>query len=105
MSIQIQEDRCISCGLCTEACPGNLISLDTESSKAKIRHPRDCWGCTSCIKECPVQAIRFFLGMDIGGTGSQLSVQREESISQWTIQDKKQREKTITVNAKDANRY
>ena len=48
MSIRIHEDRCIGCGRCTEACPGNLILLQDGPSgrKAKIREVRDCWGCT-----------------------------------------------------------
>ena len=40
-------------------CPGTLISLGSDG-KAEIKDQR-CWGCTSCLKECPVQAIEMFL--------------------------------------------
>ena len=66
MSIRIQKSKCVGCGRCIEACPGNLIKKDKEG-KAFIRQVRDCWGCTSCIKECSCDAIRFFLGADVGG--------------------------------------
>ncbi|MBP5324363.1 MAG: 4Fe-4S binding protein, partial [Pseudobutyrivibrio sp.] len=45
MSIKINQDKCIGCRKCIEACPGNLIKLDNK--KAFIKRERDCWGCTS----------------------------------------------------------
>ena len=66
MSIQIRKENCIGCGLCIEACPGNLIKKGADG-KAFIRHERDCWGCTSCLKECKNDAICFYLWADIGG--------------------------------------
>ena len=46
MSIRVHEDRCIGCGRCTEACPGNLLLMEETDAgrKAKIREVRDCWG-------------------------------------------------------------
>ena len=67
MSIQINKMNCVGCGRCIEVCPGNLIKLDADK-KAVIPYPRDCWGCTSCLKECKHEAINFFLGADIGGS-------------------------------------
>ena len=65
MSIQINKLKCVGCGQCIEACPGNLIKKDTDG-KAFIKHVKDCWGCTSCLKECRFEAINFFLGADVG---------------------------------------
>ena len=73
MSIRIQKSKCAGCGRCIEACPGNLIKKDKEN-KAFIRQVRDCWGCTSCIKECRHDAIRFFLGADVGGRGASMVI-------------------------------
>ena len=64
MSIQINKLKCVGCGKCVEACPGNLIKKDTDR-KAFIKHVKDCWGCTSCLKECRFEAINFFLGADV----------------------------------------
>lgn len=58
MSIVIDKSKCIGCKRCRNVCPGSLIKTD-ENGKAYIKYPKDCWGCTSCIKECPAYAISF----------------------------------------------
>jgi adenylylsulfate reductase subunit B len=104
MSIRIQKTECVGCGRCIEACPGNLIKKDAEG-KAFIRREKDCWGCTSCLKECKTGAIRFFLGADIGGKGSLLSVTEKGDIRTWKVTDTAGNVQTIEVNKKDANKY
>lgn len=102
MSIRIQKSKCAGCGRCIEACPGNLIKKDKEN-KAFIRQVRDCWGCTSCIKECRHDAIRFFLGADVGGRGASMVVSEKTDISTWTVEKPDGTKITIQVNKKDAD--
>jgi adenylylsulfate reductase subunit B len=104
MSIRINPKKCIGCGKCREVCPGNLIKTDSRG-KAIIQREKDCWGCTSCLKECKTDAISFFLGADIGGRGSTLSVKTSEDFYTWTVTDPKGQKKTIEINRKDSNRY
>ena len=104
MSIRINDDKCVGCGLCIEACPGNLIKKN-EKGKAFIKHERDCWGCTSCIKECKINAIDFFLGADVGGAGSVLSVSSKGDINTWMITKADGSVEEIVINKKDANKY
>lgn len=104
MSIRIDRDKCVGCGLCMEVCPGNLLKMDCDK-KACIKCPKDCWGCTSCIKECPRNAILFYLGADMGGKGSTLTVTEENGISHWQIQSLDGALITIDVNKKEANKY
>ena len=101
MSIRINDEKCVGCGLCIEACPGNLIKKN-EKGKAFIR---DCWGCTSCIKECKINAIYFFLGADVGGAGSVLSVSSKGDINTWMITKADGSVEEIVINKKDANKY
>lgn len=56
--------------------PGNLLKKG-EDGKVHIRNIRDCWGCTACLKECHMGAILYFLGADMGGMGSMLSVKEK----------------------------
>lgn len=103
MSIRIDKEKCIGCGRCIEACPGNLLKKD-QNGKAFILHMRDCWGCTSCLKECKSSAIRFFLGADIGGRGSALSVDIVGDRYLWQVTDSAGKVRSIEVNKKEANK-
>ena len=98
----VNEEKCIGCGACVEVCPGNLIKLKSQLGKKKlafIKNVRDCWGCTSCIKECPKKAISFFLGADIGGKGSTMTVENSREFSVWKINkyDGSTRELSVTL--------
>lgn len=108
MSVKFDENKCVGCGACVEVCPGNLIKLAVNSYGKKIagiKHVRDCWGCTSCIKECPKTAISFFLGADIGGKGSTMTVSNKADESVWTISRFDGKKFEIKINKKDANKY
>lgn len=103
MSIQINRDKCIGCGKCTQVCPGTLIEV--QEKKAVMQYPKDCWGCVSCVKECPVGAIEFFLGADIGGNGSIMNVTTEGDILHWNIQKMDGTVTTIDVDRRNSNKY
>lgn len=104
MSIVINKNKCISCQRCRQVCPGSLISLD-DNRKAYIKYPRDCWGCVSCVKECPVNAIDFYLGADMGGRGSRMNVTRKSQYIYWTIVKPSGETKTIEINTQESNKY
>lgn len=102
MSISIEKDKCIGCGLCTEACPGNLLIL--KNNRAVIRDVRDCWGCTACVKACPRDAIFYYLSANLGGAGGRLYAHDSRERLVWELQiDGKQQQ--ITVNKNQANAY
>ena len=103
MSIRINTPTCVGCKRCVEVCPGNLIKF--VEGKAYINRPKDCWGCTSCLKECKTGAIQFFLGADIGGKGSILSVNEQGDERHWIVTSPEGTTKTITVNTKESNKY
>lgn len=104
MSIAIDKNKCIGCGKCNVVCPGSLIKLGTDK-KAFIKYPKDCWGCTSCIKECPVYAIRFYLGADIGGRGSLVHTEKSGDILKWVIEHPNGEVTEIDINQKESNKY
>ncbi|APC40420.1 4Fe-4S dicluster domain-containing protein [Clostridium estertheticum] len=104
MSIKIDLQKCVSCGKCRTICPGNLIFKNDES-KAFIKYPDECWGCTACLKECPVQAINYYLGSDIGGKGTFLNTKKEKNLLHWHIYKPNKVEIIITTNVAEANKY
>lgn len=104
MSIVINQEACSGCGLCRQACPGSLL-YPNEAGKTVIKYPKDCWGCTSCVKECSAQAIRYYLGADIGGKGSTLYTRQASGLLHWVLVDNEGKETVITVDKTQANAY
>lgn len=103
MSIQIDSKKCVGCMRCAEACPGTLI--DESGGKAYMRYPELCWGCASCVKECAIGAIKFFLGADIGGRGSTLCIKKEGDILHWNIEKYNGEKITVDINSRASNKY
>ncbi len=104
MSIRIDSEKCRKCGKCISVCPGNLIKKNSDGS-VYVKREKDCWGCTSCLKECVFGAIDFFLGEDIGGRGSRLSYTSSGDTVVWTVKDDSGDTKEIVINKKESNRY
>ncbi len=104
MSIIINQNCCVGCGKCQSVCPGNLLKAN-QDNKAFIKYPEECWGCTSCIKACHAQAIKYFLGADIGGKGSLVYSKEEQDILHWIIEKPSGGVKKIAINKKEANNY
>jgi len=55
--IKINEDNCIGCGLCAEACHEGAIGM--VDGKAKLLREDYCDGLGDCLPACPVGAITF----------------------------------------------
>jgi len=104
MSIVINQNNCKSCGACTKVCPGSLIKQNTDGT-AFIKYPKDCWGCSSCIKECKFGAIALYLGADMGGMGSKMTVQSKDEKLYWTIEKQDGSKEQVIINKKESNQY
>ncbi|MDO7786321.1 ATP-binding protein [Desulforamulus aquiferis] len=55
--IQIDGEKCIGCGLCTNACMQGAIKL--VDGKAKLVSESYCDGLGMCLPQCPVDAIQL----------------------------------------------
>ncbi|WP_425539055.1 ATP-binding protein [Microaceticoccus formicicus] len=55
--IKIDEELCIGCGLCVNACQEGAIGM--VDGKAKLLREDHCDGLGRCLPNCPVEAISF----------------------------------------------
>ncbi len=104
MSIVIDSEKCRGCGKCEKVCPGTLIGMN-EQGKACMKYPKDCWACSSCIKECPFGAIALYLGADMGGMGSKMTVQEKDDKLYWNVERFDGSKEQIVIDKKESNKY
>jgi adenylylsulfate reductase subunit B len=57
------------------------------------------------VKECPAQAVVFFLGADIGGRGSTLIVAGEGDVLHWQVRRPDGTTQVVDIDRKNANKY
>jgi NAD-dependent dihydropyrimidine dehydrogenase PreA subunit len=60
VSLKLDPDKCIGCGMCTEVCPHDVFALNAK--KAEIISKDACMECGACQMNCPTTAI----GVDVG---------------------------------------
>ncbi|PLX50853.1 MAG: ferredoxin [Desulfobulbaceae bacterium] len=60
VSLELDQERCIGCGICLQVCPHAVFELADD--KARIVHRDHCMECSACARNCPVQALRVEAG-------------------------------------------
>ena len=55
--VKIDEQSCIGCGACTDACPQQILYL--ESGVCKVSEQDKCKKCKDCAGVCPMDAIEI----------------------------------------------
>lgn len=58
MRIEIDEDKCVSCGTCRYHCPkgGKIWNIEEKANATNLRY---CLGCIECASKCPQRAIEY----------------------------------------------
>ena len=53
MTAKVNEDECVGCGVCVDACPSEAITMND------IAHidEDECVECGACVDECPNEVI------------------------------------------------
>lgn len=53
--VEINQDRCIRCSICTKVCPVNILKMEESGISAVA--PEACIACGHCVAVCPEAAI------------------------------------------------
>ena len=61
VTLRLDHQRCIGCGMCIDVCPHAVFQL--ENKKASIVDRDACMECGACAKNCPVMAISVQSGV------------------------------------------
>jgi len=57
---EMDESKCIGCGMCATSCGRGVYKFDYESKKSKVANPTNCMiACQTCANLCPMKAISF----------------------------------------------
>ena len=60
-TLEIHENKCTGCGVCTAVCPHNVFGI--ENKKAVIQDLDACMECGACKKNCAFDAISVNAGV------------------------------------------
>lgn len=61
VTLQLDKDVCIGCGICTTVCPHNLFVV--QQGKASVTDFDTCMECGACALNCPVKALSVDAGV------------------------------------------
>lgn len=61
VTLVLDREACIGCGLCVEVCPHQVFVLD--GRKAALADRDACMECGACALNCPVKAIAVDAGV------------------------------------------
>ena len=51
----INEEKCISCGKCTDVCSEDVFFGSKKKEIPIITYPEECWHCNACALDCPIE--------------------------------------------------
>lgn len=58
--LTFDDDKCIGCNRCMEACQMDLMVPSQEKGRHPVVvYPDECWYCGCCVMECPKDAIHL----------------------------------------------
>lgn len=79
VSLELDADACVGCGMCTLVCPHGVLALD--GRKAVIADRNGCMECGACAKNCPTEALAVTPGVGCAAYIIQAWIKGKENAS------------------------
>lgn len=61
VTLTLDEERCVGCGVCLEVCPHQVLARF--NGKVRIEERDACMECGACARNCPAEAISVRAGV------------------------------------------
>lgn len=102
MGVVADPARCTGCPgaaepPCVECCPGDLLHVDQQTRKVKVRDVQDCWDCMACVKACPNSALETRLPFSLANPGASIRPVVKDDHIIWHCRDCRGRETQYVI--------
>jgi len=77
VTLQLDHDKCVGCGMCLIVCPHAVFSMNNGS--ASIENRDACMECGACAQNCPAEAVRVQAGVGCAAAVINTALGRESS--------------------------
>ncbi len=77
VTLQLDHDKCVGCGMCLIVCPHAVFSMNNGS--AIIENRDACMECGACAQNCPAEAVRVQAGVGCAAAVINTALGRESS--------------------------
>ena len=61
ITLALEEEKCVGCGMCTIVCPHAVMAMDNRH--ARIQNRDACMECGACAQNCPTEAVTVQSGV------------------------------------------
>ena len=61
VTLELEENKCIGCGICLMVCPHGVLVLD--NGRAGIKDRDACMECGACARNCPTESVSVKAGV------------------------------------------
>jgi NAD-dependent dihydropyrimidine dehydrogenase PreA subunit len=85
-TLQVNEEKCIRCGMCLEVCPHSVLSLN--GGKVKIEDRDACMECGACAQNCPTGAITVKSGVGCAAAVINAALGRKSNCCCCVVEEK-----------------
>lgn len=83
VTLRLEEEKCVGCGMCLLVCPRAVLSL--RDSTVQIVNRDACMECGACARNCPAEALRVRPGVGCAAAVINAKLKRKGSSSCCTI--------------------
>jgi len=77
VTLQLNEEKCVGCGMCLVVCPHAVLSMNNRH--ALIENRDACMECGACAQNCPTEAVTVQAGVGCAAAVISAALGRDSS--------------------------